>query len=265
MSIGLVDAAWAQDDTAATETDGASQSSELAPATQADDRWKISVTPYLWLAAMDGDIGVRAREVSIDQSFDDVIDLLKEDLNFGASVHLELEKGRWGLFVDALYMDIGAEQETAIGTQVDLQLQQFIGELGGFYTLVQPDSNRPNVRLDLLGGVRFTWLEVELDPENLDARNEEKGWIDPFIGARVATQLTSWLSIFARGDIGGFGIDSGTTSELVWNVITGADFRLSDCCSMALGYRWLSYDYEDGDFRFDMMLHGPFFGGTIRF
>lgn len=272
--------AFAQDDTATADAQPAASSSTAAssgsepapmPETSAEDGWQVSVTPYLWLAAMNGDIGFRGRDASVDQDLGDVIDILKDSFNIGGAVHLEVENGKWGFFVDASYMDLRAEDNTRIGTTIDAQLQQFIGELGGFYSVIRqkPDGAKPAWRIDLLGGVRFTWMSVEIDPDNFDSRDREKGWVDPFIGARVACQITDWCSLGVRGDIGGFGIDPGTTSDLTWNVMAGADFQLSKSMSVMLGYRWLDYDYHDGDgrdeFSFDMTLSGPYFGGTIRF
>lgn len=242
-----------------------------AEAAKADNGWEFRLAPYLWLAAMDGDITVRGRTVSVDQDLSDVIDLLEDHFNGGAAAHFEAQKGRFGIFADAMYLSLKADRDTRLGTTIDAEFDQFIGELGLFYTLIdpKPDRGMPTLRLDLLGGARYTWLQGELNTTRLGSRSDSRDWIDPIIGLRVDVGLAKWLSLQARGDIGGFGIDSGATSEFTWNIDAAASFHLAKWFNLNLGYRWLDYDYEDGSgrdrFAYDVTLSGPYLALEFRF
>lgn len=259
-----------QDGKATVATEG---SPALSGQSDAAEPWRFQLTPYFWLAGMSGDLTVRNHSTSVDQDLGDVVDVLKDHLNFGAALHFEAEHGRAGLFVDAMYMDLRGERDRASGGKtIDAQLEQFIGELGGFYTLIpaKPVQEGPlTFRLDALGGLRTTWMQLEIDPDATSPVTRDRGWVDPIVGLRTEVGITDWLSARVRGDIGGFGLGSGTTSEFAWNVDAGLAFHLSSSAEFLLGYRWLDYDYEDGagsdKFIFDMQLSGPYMGLTFRF
>jgi opacity protein-like surface antigen len=93
----------------------------------------------------------------------------------------------------------------------------------------------------------------------------EHSIIDPIIGARRELGLTDWLSYKLRSDIGGFGIDQGTTSNFAWNVETGLEFHLGKWLDLDLGYRWLDYNFKRGSSVFDLPLNGPYmiYGGSV--
>lgn len=250
----------------------------VAPATEAPaltpeaEKWKFRLTPYFWLGAMNGNLTVKGQNIGIHQDLSDVVNLLEDHFNFGACIHFEAEKGRWGIFTDVLYLDLGGEHAGPLGNLVqDVTSQQFIGELGGFYTLVEPkprsEGSMP-FRVDALAGCRVTWLENSITPTLAAKVTDSQAWIDPIIGARMAVDPTDWLQFSARGDIGGFDIAPGTTTKFSWQIILDLSFRLSDLLNLELGYRWLSQDYEDGSganlFVYDITTGGPFVGLTFK-
>ncbi len=251
----------------ATETSHRSSTEEPAlPA--APDKWSFEITPYFWLGALDGDVTARGVTASIDQDFGDVIDLLKDHLNFGASIHFEARYERWSIFIDALYMDLEGSRDGPLpGTGVDVELQQFIGEIGGSFRLAgagREGVGRLRFVMDVLVAARVYYLDMEVDPQMLPSVGREETWFDPIIGLRGEVRPLPWLGLFARGDIGGFGIGEGVTSEFSWNILTGIQLG-SQRLSFVAGYRWLDVDFEDGGFEYDMLTHGPFLGMTMRF
>lgn len=55
--------------------------------------WEFEFTPYLWGAAMRGDVQAPALpRTSVDMSFGDILDAL----DFGLMAAFEARKGRWG-------------------------------------------------------------------------------------------------------------------------------------------------------------------------
>lgn len=79
-------------------------------------------------------------------------------------------------------------------------------------------------------------------------------WVDPIIGARVASPLGEGLLFRLRGDIGGF----GAASDFTWNIEAMGEYRCSECCGIQLGYRVLDVDYARGDgFAYDVNYRGP--------
>jgi hypothetical protein len=71
--------------------------------------WELSVTPYLWALALDGDVTVKGIKSSPSVSFSDILD----NLNGAAMLELELRKGRFGLLSDTIYANL--EDDAATG------------------------------------------------------------------------------------------------------------------------------------------------------
>jgi opacity protein-like surface antigen len=232
---------------------------------QADD-WRFRLSFPIWMPGISGDMTVRGRELS-DGKGNGGGDFW-ETLDFAAMVHFEAEKGPWGGYVDLLYVSFKDERDIVGGQRsADVNLDAFIGELGGYYTFVMP---KPGVkgwgmfRADVLAGVRVSSLDISLETDQRDL-GRNLTLVDPIVGARLELGLTDWLSFKLRGDIGGFGIDPGTTSNFVWNVDTGLEFHLAKWCDVGIGYRWLDYDFESGSTECDLLLSGPVVTIQFRF
>jgi len=71
---------------------------------QADEPWQFQIAPYVWIAGLDGDVGVLpgVPPSSVDASFSDIVD----NLDFGFMLAGEARKGRAGFLADILYTDI---------------------------------------------------------------------------------------------------------------------------------------------------------------
>lgn len=94
-------------------------------------------------------------------------------------------------------------------------------------------------------------------------------WVDPVIGGSIRHQLAPGQQLLFRGDIGGFGVGS----EFSWNVLAAYSFEICTedgvTYSGLVGYRALDVDYEQGSgrdrYEYDMLQHGPLSGLTISF
>jgi hypothetical protein len=261
---------------------------ETKPVTPAPDKWEFELIPYLWMAAMKGDVTLKGIAASVDMSFSDIW----SDLKFGAMLKLEAKKGRWGIFLDTVYMDLDDSvtgkrtftgplgQRTAeILADANISMEQWVLELGGFYQLAEIPVGQEKggvLSLDLLAGGRYWYLSTDVDVglvldanRNTIARNiSQKGskeWIDPFIGLRTRIQLTKNLMLVLRGDIGGFSVGS----QFTWNASGYFGYSVSEMVSLWAGYRALGVDYRDGSgsrkFEYDMTFQGPVLGVGFRF
>jgi len=247
------------------------QGSEPSPVLASEDGWRFKLTPYFWLGGMDGSVTKGPVTANISQDLGDVIDLLSDTFNAGAALHFEAATERWGVFADAMYLDLRAEGVGPVNGQViDAEFQQFLGELGGFYSVAKAPRD-PHATwvpsLDVLAGLRVYSMETELTPVGGTAREAGQTWFDPIIGIRGEVKAAEWLAVFGRGDIGGFGLDKGTVSNFSWNLEAGLRFDFSRTVGLSLGYRWLDVDYEDPseNFTYDVRMSGPFTALEIRF
>jgi hypothetical protein len=244
----------------------------------AGDKWVFTVAPYAWAVGIVGDVGVGDRKAHVNASF---LDILKDsDSLIGLQGHIEAQHGRWGLFFDGTYADLGADykdQRRAASLKVDMETKLSFIEVGGFYRIIdnyqawKPSEDYGGGRFsaDLLTGARYTYLGFEadgkLDTERRNFKRDfdgHKDWVDPFIGARAQVALTDRIDFSLRGDIGGFSVGS----KLAWNTqaLFGFHYTVFGVAAESwAGYRAMGQNYEDNsgrNFSWDVIVHGPVIG-----
>ena len=64
--------------------------------------WHVTFTPYLWAAGIYGDVTVKGVDTHPDASFLDLLD--STDTLFGLQGHLEVARGRFGVYGDFFYV-----------------------------------------------------------------------------------------------------------------------------------------------------------------
>ncbi len=244
----------------------------------AESGWEFTVAPYLWAISMKGDVTVRGLEADVDASFNDIWD----ELNFAFMLAYEARKGRWGLWGNTIYANLGnSDVEGPAGlTEIDPTVNAFWQELGGFYRLGtwgladSSDKKTPSVTVDTFLGARYTYLDTKIDFEGVFSGfanniDDDKTWFEPLLGVRTIWDLNERWVLTMAGDIGGVAFGS----DFAWSAtgLIGYQFSLfgEDDARVFGGYRALSQDYTDGSgndkFEWDVTLHGPILGLGIRF
>jgi hypothetical protein len=231
------------------------------------DSWHFSLALYGWVPGIDGDIKRGDASANVDVGINDVISALHNGL-FAVSGHAEARNRSLSIFADGLYLDFSKDRDTRFGGEANLDVQSQIYELGVAYevyrTPLGSSANR-HLAIDVLGGMRYA--SIDADVNLFSRRGVERSTdgggdlLDPFVGVRGRVDLTDDLFFFARGDVGGFGLDS----DLVWNVNLGVGYQLSPNVDFVGGYRWLDYDFSAKDFDFDLQFGGPWLGVVFRF
>ena len=255
----------------------------------AAERWQFAVTPYVWMAGLEGTVGVRGITAAVDANFIDILD--DTDSVIGLQGHFEARYGPWGGFLDGTWAKLGADGIPAGLTTLRVENELALVELGAMYHLGEWSLGRgggdftargePRLAIDLYAGGRLTYLQVELGinrappPDRRDFVpltsvdvSRWQLWVDPMIGSRFTVDLYKRFQLLVGGDIGGFGVGSHFTYSILG--LLGYRFQMFGHAAIAhAGYRTLSQNYAtrtDGDlFKWDMILHGPILGLTIRF
>jgi len=253
--------------------------------------WHARVTPYAWLAGISGAITARGRSVSTSASFLDLVEDSDELVPFMG--YAEVGKDRFSIFGDVFYSRLGFTREDTVQTnpvpglvlvaagRATLTTELAIAQLAAAYDVIHAQGTA----FGLYGGARY-WnasadlklkINAEVDVEALGlrrkgsialARSGDLDWVDPIIGMRVRQEITPRDEITLLADIGGFGVGS----ELSWQIFAGYshDWQIghSTELALALGYRMLSVDYEEGRgtsrTALDILLHGPLAGLSLR-
>ena len=215
-----------------------------------NSNWEFNLAPmYLWAVSIDGDQTVKGVDVDLDVPFSDIFDNLNGALTF----HFEgLHKQRWGFFSDLNYivleMDDGA---------TDIDFTEILFELAGFYRFTDGAH-----LIDGFGGLRYSSMEVDLDSPGPNV-DQGKDWVDPYLGLRWQWKFAEKWGTDLRGDIGGFGIGS----DITWNLVGLVNFKPWKHVGLFGGYRALYQDYSTGsgknEFKFDATMHGPVLGLNI--
>jgi len=228
--------------------------------------WEFSIEPYAWLTALDGDVGLVGplgvvRTANVDASFGDIAD----KLDFAFALQFEARKGPWGFIVDGFYSDLSQSftPPTALHTNGNLEMQQFIGELYAAYRVTES----PAGFLDLYAGIRYNYLSNRLTEDaasilvtDIDI-SESKNWIDPIIGVRGQWEISEKWFLAAAADIGGFGVNS----DFAWSIQSTFGYNFTENISAELGYRYLHTDYDKDNFIYDIAQSGLYTGVKFRF
>jgi len=214
--------------------------------------WNFSLAPmYLWAVSIDGDMTVKGNKVEMDVPFSDIFDSLDGAVTF----HFEgVHRQRLGFFSDLNYIKLSPDDGA-----IDIDYTQILFEFGGLYRYT-----RGAHAFDGLAGLRYSYMDAELDfPGPLPNIDQSVDYTDPFFGVRWQWQMAEKWGLRLRGDVGGFGIGSDST----WNLVGLVDFKPWQHVALVGGYRALYQDYSKGSgsnkFEFDATMRGPILGLNI--
>ncbi len=226
-------------------------SAAVAPA-QADEPWQFQLAPYVWVAGMDGHVatlpGVPA--ATVNASFSDIL----ENLDAAFMIAGEAHNGRIGLFGDILYVDIEATGSVPgpFNAPVRLEARTLYATAAGFWRLWSNDR----ASLDVMAGARFWSVDTELvigAPISATVSHDED-WVDPLIGFKARGALGGGRFFHSVGVLFG-GFDVG--SDYMWDVFGNLGYQWTDGFSTSIGYRYLTVDYSNGGFSYDVVQEGP--------
>lgn len=233
-------------------------------AAAAEDARQWSFTPYLWATAMEGSATVKGNQANVDLSFGDILD----NLDIGLMGHFEGQTAENSVFADLFYASLSVDEDLAPGVEADLDQELWILELGGGLVLGDPppaEGPQARRRLEAIGGLRYWRIDADLDVTGVTSASGDEEWLDPFVGLRALFPVGEHSDISLRGDLGGFGVGSQSSYNLTATLFVD----VFENGRLAVGYRVLDADYDDGDgadeFEFDARLKGPFVGLTFRF
>ena len=246
------------------------------------NKWHFAIIPYLWMASLNGKIGVGPVTANVNASFSDIL----SNLDFGFQAHIEAWRDRFGFFIDANYAKISATRNSQLGPgqsslNVNVTSWFFLGELGGFYrvgtwpigkgTGSYESKTNTSLTLDLIGGGRYWYLKNEIDfkgPVGLNPNESgSASWFDFIVGGRAKLAINKFF-VQLRSDVGGFGL--GFSSDISWNIAGYIGYELPWYkITPIIGYRALYDKYDTGSgksyFLYDAWMYGPVIGVAFQF
>lgn len=230
---------------------GIATGSQAQPAgNSARDRttWRMEVRPYFFLAGVSGSVTTPGQTFPINSSFEELLDNLRPS----AFVAFTAERGPWGGYADLQYISLVGEATNAAGTS--LELRNVIAEVDLTYRPAQAST------LQFLAGLRAYSVDQRLAIASQGLVEANTTVVDPIVGAAGVWALTPHWSFEVRGDIGGFGIGSEFTNQLIGLFI----WQMSHAVSLPFGYRVLGYQIKTGDVVMNTQMGGLVVGLEIR-
>lgn len=226
----------------------------------ADKGWHFEVTPYLWFAGIEGDIAAGPYEANINVPFNKIF----SDLKFGVMGTEEIRKGRIVFLSDQIYLKVGSEKAVPVegfpeGTTVNGRNNTFFWDNEIGYRGVATDR----FNLDALVGLQYWYINAGLNAtppitESGAGIYRSTGFVNPVLGMRAQVKIYKALQGFAKTDIGGYGVGSDLTGQVLAGVgIPVKKFGLD------LGYRRLYVSQTHGIVSTQITLQGLFLGVTF--
>ena len=232
----------------------------LHPASaQSESSWSNQGLIYLLGPTLDGTSGIGPIDTDVDMSASDIFETLD-----GAFLGMYRGEGeRWGVMIDVVYMDLKADGSGDGGAfSGEVEVEQT--------TAIASATYRLSPTAQLMAGALYNDVSAGISLKGPTDRIREQragdDWVDPIVGVLFETPIGggNW-SFTGSAQLGGFGVGA----DLV-TILTGSfSYRFNDWSSIDIGYRYLDFDYEDGDgldrFKFDMKEHGPAVGWRFDF
>ena len=230
------------------------------PVMAQEGTWSFALSPYLWAPGTSSSVATRFGTLDTDATIGDVVSAT----DFALMGALEARNGRWGFIADLLHADLTERSDTPFGALFSrARVETRLTKLTGYAAYQVYDDGQ--VAFDALGGFRAVSLDldVSLSPGMLPARSfgSSSSWVDPLVGARARVALTDRWFATALGDIGGFGVGS----DLTWQILVTVGYQFDERWSVQGGWRHLSIDKEVNGRDVELDLGGPVLGFTVRF
>jgi hypothetical protein len=156
--------------------------------------WSVTVTPYGWLAGLDGTTGVKGVTAETSVGIDQIL----SNLDMVGMMNVELQRGRWGGWMDGLYlkMSAGADTPGPLLSSVDVSVEQIAAEAAVFYRLWEGEKGF----VDVYAGARYMSVGADLRMNVTDAGIREAA---DALSRRAVERIGAELRDRAPGDLGG--------------------------------------------------------------
>ncbi len=252
---------------------------QMAQTAWESGKWQFTATVYGWFPTINGKINFPGDLGSTDihVPFHDTL----EHLKMGVMGAFDAHNGRWGMFTDVLYMDVGGVKsqtsDFSIGsialpasttTSLSLDLKSVVWTVAGEYRM----ASDPAWTVDLLGGARMLYIKPTLGYSITGALGPI---VIPGRDGSKAISETLWDAIigikgrYAFGDkrewFVPFYLDVGTgATKLTWQGVAGVGYAFH-WGDVTATWRYLDWNAKSGKPIADLNMGGPMLAVAFHF
>lgn len=209
------------------------------------DTWEFNFMLYAWLPWMELET---AGGIEADIGADDILN----NMDMTAQFEFEARKDRWGISVDVLYLDMSTDQSGRILDDVSLKAWLVTPRFS--YRAWEGDRGF----VDLQAGLRYYWLEVDVQGRGTVNRSTSSDIWDGVIGARAHYNLSEHWYVPLLVDVG------AGDSDFLTQAYAGLSYRFKHV-DAALGFRLMYNDFGDGAPLKNQLIYGPVISAKITF
>ncbi|MHB9074930.1 MAG: hypothetical protein ACYC6G_15550 [Desulfobaccales bacterium] len=269
--------------------------------------WQIFIAPYVWVPGTNMSFSKQGSQfgtTKINIPWYDIVPKLFSSV-FGAMGRVEVWNGKWGFFVDNIFMYTG---ETASGTghkqirlnklpvpldltlsgQAKVIVRQGSLDVGGRYLVAtipfSADKQTPVLSAELLGGLRYAWYNqftglgfnadlsgpagrVLLTRGGSLGNSFKLSVVGPFLGVRTGLWLTQKFNLLVKAEVGEFGIVGDDYVDCVLEGLAG--YQIQKHIRVYAGYRAHYFTFNQGSGLNSVSsrgwLQGPLVGAVFNF
>jgi hypothetical protein len=241
-------------------------------------RWSLDLAAGTHYTNVYEQLELHSDPVAIQQASERFVNDIAEDLR--DRLNHDISKGE---FVDALKDSIRSVIASRIGDRLEDHERHPnipIGPLGGrirqeiaqrVENLIEKEKAALEARIDalhLMGEARrdavqravnaakariANQLALRLNKSLSQTLSKDDFWFDPYVGLRTRYNFNKTYYTGVRGEIGGFGVGA----DLMWEVEAVVGINLTRSIFTEIGYRALGGNFEENNFRFEAVMHGP--------
>ena len=240
---------------------------------------KVEIGLYVWMPMVASKLDSDRGEVKSYISFSDIL----SDLNGGLMLHGRMQTSeQWSIVGDLFWAHLRAENETKnvklgpfqnieVSAKLKAAMGMWIAELNGGYKLFRFGSlfsNRASDERHTSGEMYFGGRFYSINPDinvkvktpgrNLETSvGQNQEWVDPVVGLRFGADLSRTTRLTVMGDVGGFNLAGGYSSEFSWSQTTALSWDFAESWRLHMGYRFLDFkrDFDPG--KVHVQLRGP--------
>ena len=218
-------------------------------AVSSENGWQFEVTPYAWLAGLEGDVTVGGQKVDFEKSFSDLLDATE----LAASVRLGAEKNR--ILVGALldYFSLSTD-ELDVEDQPEggsLDSDMLLAEVSVGYRV---DGWAEGQSFGLMIGVRNLHTENDLEVAGGGKSSSDNDVTDPMFYVLPSVPVfPSKIDGLRFNPV--LGIGGGGDSDLVYELFPQFQYNFTDLVAARFGYRNVGYKFKgegDNELNFNM-------------
>jgi hypothetical protein len=219
--------------------------------------WHFTTRFGIWFLNMKGTVGARGRESDVDAGFNDLF----EHLDYSFTPGFELGNGPWSLVFNGVIARLTddvkvANEKATVSSKLQVYDAVIAYHLADYRLVTEDPDDSRSLGIDVGAGARYTYGSAKINPEAVGSFEKDESWVDPLFALRINVDLLEGVSLRNEGTIGGF----GAASNLTWSAASYLDWGITPRFALNLGYRAVGWDFERGDFEWDMVLHGPWLG-----